>query len=437
MLASIRPYATAGVALVGAGVIAVTPVAPPPADIQVSRQAVALSAISNPGDPVVAYGELIANTIGSLQGLGGQFAADPAPVLVKILQNQIANGQLIGSALDEALGFLLQGVEALPGALEEAFALLTQGDLKGAVDAFMMGIIPAALGMIVPLVAGSMIITNTADNFARAVSAVLDVDAMLPTLLGFAGPVLSAVDGFVTSGQAVLDGVLAGDPIAVLNAVASTPAVLIDAVLNGSGTLLGFLPLPGLLTPATAPIGGPIATLLGIRNAIADALQPVEQDAAASAAAPMAAKAEVKAEEEVDAVAAVTSVPGENFRTVNLTTELSTAVENPVAGEPKKSAAVDGVPTTVATEEATTGATESLDPAAATEGDDGLEDDSAKNANGGTDLSDGNKATPATTAGDTSADSGSNKAGQSTLRAGVKKATAKASAASSTGGSDE
>src|SRR5690606_34011589 len=196
MLASIRPYATAGVALVGAGVIAVTPVAPPPADIQVSRQAVALSAISNPGDPVVAYGELIANTIGSLQGLGGQFAADPAPVLVKILQNQIANGQLIGSALDEALGFLLQGVEALPGALEEAFALLTQGDLKGAVDAFMMGIIPAALGMIVPLVAGSMIITNTADNFARAVSAVLDVDAMLPTLLGFAGPVLSAVDGF-------------------------------------------------------------------------------------------------------------------------------------------------------------------------------------------------------------------------------------------------
>ncbi len=29
MLASIRPYATAGVALVGAGVIAVTPVAPP------------------------------------------------------------------------------------------------------------------------------------------------------------------------------------------------------------------------------------------------------------------------------------------------------------------------------------------------------------------------------------------------------------------------
>ncbi|MGV0835996.1 hypothetical protein [Mycolicibacterium thermoresistibile] len=417
MHASVRSFATTGVALVGASVIAVTPIAPAPPDIQVSKQAVSLSAISDPADPFVAYEELVANTIGNLSSLGGQFAADPAPILVKIFQNQVANGQLLGSALEESFGFILQGVEALPGTLEEAFALLTQGDLEGAVDAFVLGIVPAALGLLVPFVAASMIITNTADNFARAVSAVFDPENLLFTVLGFAGPALSTLNGFVATGQAVIDGVLAGDPMAVVNSLVSAPAVIIDAALNGSGAVLGFIPLPGLLTAVspTNPVGGPIATLLNIRTAIADALQPVEQvtslsTASPSTASPMAAEAE----EQVEAVAAVTNVSNENFRTVNLTTDSSTPVEDPVAGETEKDAADGGVETT--------DGTESLDLPAGEEGD-ALTDVEPKDesTNGGTDLSDGNKANPPTTVGTSTGSVSKGKSDDAKPRPGVKK----------------
>ena len=46
MHAAMRPYATAGVAMVGASVIAVTPIAPSQPDIRIANPAVSLAAAS-------------------------------------------------------------------------------------------------------------------------------------------------------------------------------------------------------------------------------------------------------------------------------------------------------------------------------------------------------------------------------------------------------
>jgi hypothetical protein len=71
MHASVRSYATAGVALVGAGVIAVTPIAPPP-DIRIANPAVRLAAASVANVPVnliQAVANIPATEIQALQQL--------------------------------------------------------------------------------------------------------------------------------------------------------------------------------------------------------------------------------------------------------------------------------------------------------------------------------------------------------------------------------
>ena len=99
MHTALRPYMTTGVALVGASVIAVTPISPPPAEIhmpapRVSSASVELTAAF---DPITAYTQLFTNTFNNLVGLGGEVLADPAPILRQVLTNTIGNAKIIGA----------------------------------------------------------------------------------------------------------------------------------------------------------------------------------------------------------------------------------------------------------------------------------------------------------------------------------------------------
>ena len=69
MYASVRPFVTAGVALVGASVIAVTPIAPPLADIHVANPAMRLTAAAS-----------------ELSGLIGAIAGVPANIPAREFQ---------------------------------------------------------------------------------------------------------------------------------------------------------------------------------------------------------------------------------------------------------------------------------------------------------------------------------------------------------------
>lgn len=90
MQGALRPYVTAGVALVGASVIAASPVAPPVPDMKVSATpsvsaAMQLTATSN---PLIAFSQLFGNTVTNATGLFEQFLATPAPILSQVLVNQ-------------------------------------------------------------------------------------------------------------------------------------------------------------------------------------------------------------------------------------------------------------------------------------------------------------------------------------------------------------
>ena len=93
MQISVRSYLTAGVAFVGAGAIALTPVAPPMPTIDV-HAAVARSAnialMASP-NPIEAWVEVLEASVGNIGTLGQAVLANPAPIVGQVAHNQLAN----------------------------------------------------------------------------------------------------------------------------------------------------------------------------------------------------------------------------------------------------------------------------------------------------------------------------------------------------------
>jgi hypothetical protein len=272
MQMALRPYVTAGIALVGASVIAVAPITPHP---DVHLPAVQLSAaVDNPIEvftPVVnAAGTWLTNTIRSE-------IANPFPILHQIVTNQITTaGQLLQAvnAGGAALGDLAAG---LPATLQAAFAKLAVGDVNGAIDS----VIASGLNPIVSLITG--VWTPLQDVLQRPFAI---GQALVPALfnaglslalaavastvgIGFDTGLKPLVQQIVSSTQSVLNAVTTLNPINVLNAIQHGFA---DVALNVFAQLDSF-------TTGTLPF---------IRDSIIAALQatPAATLAATVAATP-------------------------------------------------------------------------------------------------------------------------------------------------------
>ena len=87
MRAGVRPYVTAGVALVGAGAIAVTPISPLPADVPMAQPAVQLAAIPS---PLQLYPEVFLRSVSNAGALVQEYFADPFPIINATLRNEAA-----------------------------------------------------------------------------------------------------------------------------------------------------------------------------------------------------------------------------------------------------------------------------------------------------------------------------------------------------------
>lgn len=85
--AGLRPYVTAGVALVGASAIAVAPVAPPPAEVAIAQPVVQLAAVPS---PLQLYPQVAVRSIANAGALLQQYFADPFPIISATLKNQAA-----------------------------------------------------------------------------------------------------------------------------------------------------------------------------------------------------------------------------------------------------------------------------------------------------------------------------------------------------------
>lgn len=269
MQMALRPYVTAGIALVGASVIAVAPIAPHP---DVHLPAVQLTAaIDNPIEvftPVVdAAGTWLTNTIRSE-------IANPFPILHQIVTNQITTaGQLLQAvnAGGAALGDLAAG---LPSTLQLAFAKLAVGDVNGAIDS----VIASGLNPIVNLITG--VWTPLQDVLQRPFAV---GQALVPALfnaglslalaavastvgIGFDTGLKPLVQQIVSSTQSVLNAVTTLNPINVLNAIQHGFA---DVALNVFAQLDSF-------TTGTLPF---------IRDSIIAALQATPAAALTAAVA--------------------------------------------------------------------------------------------------------------------------------------------------------
>ena len=283
MQSALRPYVTAGVALVGASAIAVSPVTVPPAAMEqkVHDAAVELSALVNPID---VFGPILDTAFTNAQALGVQFAENPAPILQQIVVNQINGIGNIGSALEAQVGVLPE----LPALLSDAIANqvanlgdfaafaptvlenfvglfesgVLQNQLQGAFDAaaagdfgqaftqlFGAGLLLVAgqnLGNleIIPLVSGALqgtladaatLLPIAAGPLGNAQAALEAAQTPLLLLgLGALSPALAVGTAAGDTLGGLLDAVQTGDPEAAFNAIVNGAAAATTGVLDGA-----------------------------------------------------------------------------------------------------------------------------------------------------------------------------------------------------------
>lgn len=348
MRTAVRPYVTAGVAMVGASVIAVTPITTPLPDIQVHNPNLQLTSLAT---DIQAYVAVFQQAASNGQALLSTFLANPTPILSQIIKNQIAAFQALVPALQDALT-----TTAIP-ALQAALADLTSGNVQRAVN----NVLTAALSLLLPL---GNLVTQPLTNLGKAIN-IFAGNFELVLLPGLIGPLISGVGATGTAIQDVIDAVPNG-PLAVLDALITGPAVILDGVLNGpTGALLptpggapGYGPNlaslvglpglnvfgPGLLTPPIGFVlpnsiipGGPIGAVQSLQEAIAKAIDPP------AAPAPVAATSLART------AAPASTVPNLSTTTVTLNTKptqgLAPTTSGPTVGALRKAPGAPGVST--------------------------------------------------------------------------------------------
>lgn len=401
MQRALRPYVTTGIALVGAGVIAVTPVTAPPPEVH-------LPAVTLAANPVVdAYGQLLQNTWTNLQAVGSQAWNQGMPILEQFLVNTRANLDIAAKVPPQIFDALKYSAQQIRPTLDAAGAQLRAGQVGDAINTLWSGlVINPLVGVAFPVLNTLQIPVNMAKTFARVVEA-------LPSaiLIGVGLPVLSTVTAVVNSlgtvAQGLYDGITTGNLGAVLTTVLTAPATVIGGVLNGDPN-----------TGTVGLINGLVAGILNARQTIADAMAPPATASVASVAS--VAKTTGPA---ALATAAATALPATTAATVTLATTPAEPASDSAKIEGTQAKTTESATTTPAAEtDPGTGAiaatnTGTKTPAAApaeTKTEPVAVKTAPTSANGATDLSDGNKVTPGGKVGEKTSDTTSSAPGKTT-----------------------
>jgi hypothetical protein len=279
---ALRPYVTTGIALVGASVIAMTPIAQNQVDLHAAASApvaqfrdVELAAsIDNPFE---VFKPVVDSAAGWFSGWITQEMANPFPILKQIVANQQYTVSMLGKSVQGFTNGLNDVVAGLPATWQQMEPLIRAGDINGAINAFMS----AGLAPITAL------LINTWNPLQPALQRVFAVgqsymsamfDFSLSLLLGTVDSTLGLgfvipgqvpfVQQVVTSTQNVLGAIGRLDVVGTINAIQNGIA---DVALNAIQQLHKFTDVGGtieyirnaiinaLQTPAPEPPFGPIA----------------------------------------------------------------------------------------------------------------------------------------------------------------------------------
>ncbi|MDH6196520.1 hypothetical protein M2272_003163 [Mycobacterium frederiksbergense] len=279
----LKPYLTAGVALTAAGVIAATPIAPMPSDIQVaapqiSTSSVELTALSD-ATAITSWINLIATTFNNVGSIGGAMVTDPAPILRQVIDNQIQYAQFVAGALQGSIQGTVNWLttdkaDGLQKPLQWAWEAAQKGEFQQANSFIQQAIqnwfFAAGMGLIMPL----MVPVQMAKNLGTFAEASL-MQVMMAGM-GVLGVLNASSYPIADSLTAISKAVQAGDPLKAVSELIALPANSLNGLLNGY-TLNGFLHYPGLLSFSDEPWGaGIVQTLLvNAPRALADAIRVV------------------------------------------------------------------------------------------------------------------------------------------------------------------
>ncbi|OBF17101.1 outer membrane porin GjpA [Mycobacterium sp. ACS4331] len=240
-MSALRSYATAGVALMGAGAIAVTPITASPPAVETLPSAVQLAAAV---DPITPLRELFNNSEVNLAGLANALLEAPAPVLQQVIVNQLGH---LGELPD------VEGIVGQIGTnLKQALTALVAKDLSTLTPG------AGALWELLPLTF----------DVPPELQPVLDftTNYLSGVLLGLVGPAVAPVLALGGSITSIIDGLNAENPdgAAALNTLINIPATMTDAFLNG-GQTIDLSPLLDALgvTIDVGGIGGKLGLTLG------------------------------------------------------------------------------------------------------------------------------------------------------------------------------
>ncbi|WP_157516871.1 hypothetical protein [Mycobacterium sp. MS1601] len=271
MSATVRSRLNIGIAVAGAGVIALAPINPPmptiaaPLEQSISTAAVALSATTN---PIEQWLEIISTTFTNGSALLETYLDDPAPILRQLILNGIGYGELTVTTLQTAITGIvnilsLDNPEGLAAQLKTATQQILDGDIYNGLTTWLT----VPLGLVIagglPLIGLFDIPTKMAQNFANVV-------AVLPQVIGGLGfgaitTFLGTVQATTYQLQGVYDAVQAGDWLGAINEIIALPGATVDGLLNGF-PLTGA---PGLLSQY-----GLFSELIRGFNTIAQAITP-------------------------------------------------------------------------------------------------------------------------------------------------------------------
>lgn len=255
MQTSLRPYSIAAVALVGAGVVAITPVAPPPTDVRVANPAVNLTAAI---DPITPWQNVFAAAGANLDSLAEAWLDAPLPVVQQIIANQIGYlGQLPDlPAIARQIVHNLQAAVAAP--------LATDRGTLDLLHELTFNVLPAVLPIFAPDLPGIQPLLDFATTSLSGV------------LLGLVGPVIGPVLALAASTQAIVAEITAAEPDleSAFNELVNIPAAMTDAFLNGGQTLdiTPLVSLVGVDLPVPVDIGVTFGGLLSPGGSIFNAL---------------------------------------------------------------------------------------------------------------------------------------------------------------------
>ncbi|WP_131722513.1 hypothetical protein [Mycolicibacterium conceptionense] len=304
---ALRPYVTAGMAIAGASVIAVTPIsAPTPqAERTIEYSSVQLSgsvqafdapaadaganAIPPELSPAEAYQYVAMLTAAYVMDAIAPIVSNPTPILNQVLANQFWYANILTMGTVTGATNLLGTLQEVPEQLSTAAAQLMAGDPAAAISTVWNSVVVDSLmAVAVPLIPALEIPVAISQNIANVIAAT-------PTMvmeLGFdvLGIANNTVEATAASLRSIVEAAGSGDPTAVANAILVAPANIASGLLIGDIAEGGHN--PGL-------INGLAKHLVLARETIAEALGAPPREIPEAAPAARAAAAEpigVKAE---------------------------------------------------------------------------------------------------------------------------------------------